>query len=69
MSHEAGFRRGSRDFSHKSGPARQAKQRGRRNYEDRMAKRFREHEKDIRTKAEEAEEAEETAEAEEDAEA
>ena len=58
MSHEAGFRRGGRDFSHKAGPARSRKPRGGKAFEQRMAKRFHEHEKDVQARAAETDDTE-----------
>ena len=60
MSHDSGFRRGSRDFSRKGGPPRQKRQRGGKAFERRMAERFHEHEKEAQEhKADETETTEE----------
>jgi hypothetical protein len=47
MSHESGFRRGGQDFGQKPGPGRRGKRRGNRTFEERMAKRFHDHEREV----------------------
>jgi hypothetical protein len=48
MSHDSGFRKGSHDFAQKSGPPKKQKGRGAKAFEDRMAKRFHEHEREVK---------------------
>jgi hypothetical protein len=54
MSHESGFRRGSRSFTQKGAPVPQRKPKGSRSFDQRMAKRFHEHEREVQGEAEEA---------------
>jgi hypothetical protein len=51
MSHESGFRRGSRSFTQKGGQVRQRKPKGSRAFDRRMEKRFHEHERQAQEEA------------------
>ena len=53
MSHESGFRRGSRSFTQKGAPIPQRKPKGSRSFDQRMAKRFHEHEREVQAETEE----------------
>ena len=67
MSHDSGFRKGSHDFAQKSGAPRKQKGRGAKAFEERMAKRFHEHEQEAKAQTLAAEDA--TTEAEDEDEA
>lgn len=54
MSHDSGFRKGGKDFTHNKPPRPQKG--GRKGFEQRMARRFHDHEKDAQTEAPAAEE-------------
>jgi len=45
VSHQSGFRRGGRDFSHREDPRSTPKGRGSRKFDQRMDQRFHEHER------------------------
>jgi len=47
MSHDSGFRRGGHDFSHRTNPRSKSRDRGSRQFEQRMAQRFHEHEREV----------------------